>query len=165
MKKTITNFGDTEIEKQKFHRHKRPDSIKNMDIKKMVVFNVSLGKKCFKYLIRYENQTSMSVSPENECILKTKYISFQIKIDELENLEKYNEIWEKAKNSIKKESDSEPVCNKKYLKARITSHNKKINTNIHSNEIPKEGSQFICLSVILIDSFFGTGKNYYPQLF
>ena len=55
MKKTITNFGDTEIEKQKFHRHKRPDSIKNMDIKKMVVFNVSLGKKCFKYLIRYEN--------------------------------------------------------------------------------------------------------------
>ena len=36
-------------------------------------------------------------------------------------LEKYNEIWEKVKNSIKKEFDSEPVYNKKYLKAKIKS--------------------------------------------
>ena len=31
--------------------------------------------------------------------------------------------------------------------------------------MPKEGSHFICLSMILIDSVFRTGKNYYPQLF
>ena len=37
--------------------------------------------------------------------------------------------------------------------------------NFHNNKIPKEGSQFICLSVILIDSEFKTGKNYYPQVF
>ena len=36
-----------------------------------------------------------------------KYISFLIKDDEL--LKKYNEIWAKVKNSIKKEFDSEPV--------------------------------------------------------
>ena len=30
---------------------------------------------------------------------------------------------------------------------------------------PKEGSQFICLSVILIDSVFKTSKSYYPQVF
>ena len=29
----------------------------------------------------------------------------------------------------------------------------------------KKGSQFICLSVFLIDSVFNTGKNYYPQVF
>ena len=40
---------------------------------------------------------------------ETKYISFLIKGDEL--LEKYNEIWEKVKNNIKKEFDSEPVYN------------------------------------------------------
>ena len=28
-----------------------------------------------------------------------------------------------------------------------------------------ESSQFVCLSVILIDSVFRTGKNYYPQVF
>ena len=28
-----------------------------------------------------------------------------------------------------------------------------------------EGSQYICLSVILIDSIFRTSKSYYPQVF
>ena len=39
----------------------------------------------------------------------TKYMSFLIKDDEL--LEKYNEICEKVRNSIKTEFDSEPVYN------------------------------------------------------
>ena len=90
-------------------------------------------------------------------------ISFLRKDDAL--LEKYNEIWEKFKKIIKKEFDSEPVYNEKYLKAKIKSYNGKINTNFHNNKIPKEGSQFICLSVTLIDSVFRTGKNYYPQVF
>ena len=37
--------------------------------------------------------------------------------------------------------------------------------HFYNNKIPKDGSQFICLSVILIDSVFKTGKNYYPQVF
>ena len=44
-------------------------------------------------------------------------MSSLIKHDEL--LGKYNEIWEKIKNSIKKEFDSKPVYNEKYLKARL----------------------------------------------
>ena len=76
-----------------------------------------------------------------------------------------NTIWEKVKNSIKKEFDSEPVYNEKYLKAKIKSYNGKISTNFHDNKIPKEGSQLICLSVILINSVFRTGKNYYPRVF
>ena len=79
---------------------------------------------------------------------KTKYMSFQIKNNGL--LEKYNEIWEKVTNSIKKEFNSEPVYNKKYLKTRIKSYKGKINTNFLNNKIPKEGSQCIFLSVILI---------------
>ena len=31
--------------------------------------------------------------------------------------------------------------------------------------MPREGSQFISLSVILIASFFRSGKKYYPQVF
>ena len=76
-----------------------------------------------------------------------------------------NTIWEKLKNSLKKEFDSEPVYNEKYLKAKIKSYNGKISTNFHDNKIPKEGSQLICLSVILINSVFRTGKNYYPRVF
>ena len=90
---------------------------------------------------------------------ETKYTSFLIKGDEL--LEKYNEIWEKVKNSIKKEFDSQPAYNEKYLKAKIESYNGKINTNFLKNKTPKEGSQCIFLSVILINSGFRTGNNYY----
>ena len=43
-----------------------------------------------------------------------KLMFFLIKDNEL--LEKNNYIWEKVKNSIKKELDSEPVHNEKYLK-------------------------------------------------
>ena len=94
---------------------------------------------------------------------ETKYMSFLIKDDKL--LETYNEIWEKLKNVIKKEFDCEPVYNEKYLKAKIKSYNGKINSSFCNNKIPKDGSQFICLSVILIDSVFRSGKNYYPQVF
>ena len=61
-------------------------------------------------------------------------------------------MWSKVKNSIKKEFNSEPLYNEKYLKAKIKSYNGKINTNFRSNNKPKEGSQFIFLSVLLIDS-------------
>ena len=47
--------------------------------------------------------------------------------DEL--LEKYNELYEKVKDSLKREFDSKLVCKRKYLKAKIKSYNWKINTN------------------------------------
>ena len=54
-------------------------------------------------------------------------------------LKKYNEIWEKNKNSIKKEFDSKPVYNDKYLKAKLESYKRK---------------------VVLIDTVFRTVKSY-----
>ena len=49
---------------------------------------------------------------------KTKYISFLIKDEKL--LEKYNEIWRKVSSIVKKEFDSNPVYNEKYLKTKIS---------------------------------------------
>ena len=94
---------------------------------------------------------------------ETKYVSSLIKDDEL--LEKYNKIQKKVKIIIEKKFDSEPVYNEKYLKAKTNFYNRKINTNFDNNKIPKECSQFICLSVTLIDSVFRTGKNCYPKVF
>ena len=74
---------------------------------------------------------------------------FLIKHENL--LEKYNEFWKKDNNILKKEFDSKPVNNEKYLKTKIKSCNGKISTNFWSNKISKEGSQCICLPVILID--------------
>ena len=33
---------------------------------------------------------------------------------------KYNTIWNKVHNLLKREFDSEPVCNDKYIKAKIS---------------------------------------------
>ena len=51
------------------------------------------------------------------------------------------------------------------MKTKIKSYNGKINTNFYNNKIPKEGSQCICLSVVLTDSVYKEDKNYYPQVF
>ena len=78
------------------------------------------------------------------------------------NYQKNIKNWEKVKNSIKKEFDRKP---QKYLKAKLKFYHGKINTNFHNKKIPIEGSQFICLSVILMNFGFRTGKNYHAQVF
>ena len=60
-------------------------------------------------------------------LMKLSNVSFLIKDDKL--LEKYKEILGKFENSFKKEFVSEPMYNKKNLKAKIKSYNGKINTN------------------------------------
>ena len=52
MERAVIKFGDIKIKKQKIHQHKRPISIKIIDINKIVVSNkVSFDKKGFKYFI------------------------------------------------------------------------------------------------------------------
>ena len=124
----VIKFGDIELYKQRFHQHKEPISIE------IVVSNkVSFGKKGFKYFIGYKNVKKLDLCVyfsqkwvHIEKTLMKLNMSFLIKDNEL--LEKYNEIWEKAKDSLKREFDSKPVYNKKYLKAKIKSYFGKINT-------------------------------------
>ena len=92
----------------------------------------------------------------------TKCMTFLIKD---ESLEKHNKIWDKVSNTTKKEFESSRVYNEKYLKTKIKFYDGKINTNSHGDKVPKERSQRVSLSVILIDSIFRTGKNYHPQVF
>ena len=90
-------------------------------------------------------------------------LSFFHKRDKL--LEKYNGTWEKVRDSLKKEFDSEPVYNQKCLKGKTKSQNGEIKANFHNSKMSKEDSQYICLSVILINLIFRLGKNYYLQKF
>ena len=86
-----------------------------------------------------------------------------IKEDEL--LQKYNEIWDKISSNIQKGFDSETLCNKKYLKSKRRSYERKISTSFHDDRIPKKSFYWICLSVILINFVFKIGKNYYLLVF
>ena len=94
---------------------------------------------------------------------ETKYMSFLIR--DVELFEKYNEIWEKVSNSSKKGFYSEPVYNEKYLKTKIKSYEWKINPHFRNDKIPEEGSQCVCLSVILTDSVYRTDNNSSSSVF
>ena len=72
-------------------------------------------------------------------------------------------FWKKSATLTKK-FDSKPVYNGKYLKTKIKSYNGKINTNFHNNKKAKESSQFIYLTLILVDYVYKTSNNYYPQV-
>ena len=80
-------------------------------------------------------------------------------------LEKCNEFWDKARKFIEKLLISDPVYNDEYSKTKIKFYEAKININFHYNKVPKEDSQYICISVFLIETVFTAGKNYQPQLF
>ena len=93
-----------------------------------------------------------------------KYINFLVSDKKI--LEKYSEIWNKIKRLIKKEFNSEPVYNDKYIKTKIKIDNDKVHTDFQNNRIPKDNEYCACLYVILLDSIFvNSNKEYYPQIF
>ena len=50
-------------------------------------------------------------------------------------LKKYFEIWNKIKSLIKKEFNSEPVYNDKYIKTKMKIYNDRVYTNFQHNKI------------------------------
>ena len=90
-----------------------------------------------------------------EDINKTKDMSFLIIEEKLP--EKYNDIWMKSAIVWKKN-----LIMRLYTMKKILSRNGQ--HKFYGDKVPKEGSQCICLSVILIDSVFIADENYYPQL-
>ena len=100
---------DTEIKKHKFHYHKNPILIDDVDINKIIVSNkVSFRKTCFKYFTgtkikKFKSLNQYIVLPKRsgytKSFIATKYMSFLIKDDEF--LDKYNKICDQFSNSIK----------------------------------------------------------------
>lgn len=58
---------------------------------------------------------------------------------------------------------TEEIFSEKYLKTKIK-HEGKVYTNFYNDKTPKEGSHFIYLSVVLIDSVFKMVKGHCPQV-
>ena len=77
MEKTVIKFGNIENQKQKFDHHKRPISIKNVDINKRFVSG-------FKYFIGYKDSKKIrplcifvpKMSAYRKDFDDTRYISF-----------------------------------------------------------------------------------------
>ena len=87
-------------------------------------------------------------------------MSFVIKDDDL--LDKYNEIWDKLKGELIIKFHSMPVCDEKYIKAKVREFNGVIKTNI-SDE--KENEHYSCIACITFASVMRMEKKNYPQLY
>ena len=90
-------------------------------------------------------------------------MSFLIKDDMC--LDKYNEIWNKIKQTLNIKFHSMSVYDEKYIKVKVREFNGVIKTNILGDEIPKEGVHYACISCITIDSVMRIKKMNYPQVY
>ena len=79
-----------------------------------------------------------------------KKMSFVIKDDDV--LDKYNEIWNKFKNTLNIKFHSMPVYHKKCINAKVREFNGVIKTNLLGDGIPKENLHYACTACITIDS-------------
>ena len=176
MEKQVLIFDKQCINKDSFYKNKRPISIDRVETRIIVLPKKDLyGKKgSFKYFIGYIHEGN--VFPILLCIKLPQmngYVKYfdrnnkciNLLVYDKELLKKYNEIWDKLSNLLKKEFDLKPVRDNKYFKIKIKIYNNRINTNFHSNEIPEDNECCAFLSVILLDSVVIVNKKYYPQIF
>ena len=88
-----------------------------------------------------------------------KNMSFVIKDDDV--LDKYNEIWDKIKETLSIKFHSMPAYDEKYIKAKVREFNGVIKTNFLGDEIPKESMHYTCIACITIDSVVRMEKKNY----
>ena len=85
-----------------------------------------------------------------------KSMSFVIKDDHV--LDKYNEIWDKTKESLNK-FHSIPVYDEKYIKAKVREFNGVIKRHFLDDKILKENMQSTCIASITIDTIMKMKKK------
>ena len=127
-------FGEYFINRNAFHKNKRPISIDEVDIRRIVLSSKhSYGNKgSFKYFIGYIKKNDPFPAPL--CIKFSQINEYTKYFDNSNNymnllvyykklLKKYNEIWDKISNLLKEGLYSEPMHNDKYIKTKITIFN------------------------------------------
>ena len=84
-------------------------------------------------------------------------MSFMIE-DDRESV-KYNEIWNKVKNTLNIQFHSIPVYAEKHIKTKVKEFNGVVNTNFWGDRVPKEGMHYTCIACISIDSVMKIEKT------
>ena len=138
------------VNKKEFHKSKQPIDLDLINVDQIVISdNFKHSDDGFKYFIGYKEGEIVKplciiLHQMNGYIkyLKNggKNMSFLIKDDEVR--EKYDEIWDVIKNKLSIEFHSEPVYNKKYLKAEVREFDCKIKTNFLGDKVPQGNKHY-----------------------
>ena len=92
-----------------------------------------------------------------------KNMSSVIKDDDI--LDKYNEIWDKIKETLNVKFHIMPVYDEKYIKAKKREFNGVIKTNFLGDEIPKENVNYASIACVTIESVMKIEKKNYAQVY
>ena len=152
------NFGDKKINNSTFYKNKKLFNTHDLDVNKILVSKKeSYGaKNSLKYFIGYNDDDAIRPLciklPQMIGYVKhfdsNKTMSFKVSYNKL--LKKYNKIWEKIRNLLNIEFDSEPVYgdNDKYIKTKIKMYEDRVNTNVQGKNVLTENASYKCLSLI-----------------
>ena len=80
-------------------------------------------------------------------------------------MNKYNEIWDKIKETLSIKFHGTPVYDEKYIKAKVRAFNGVVKTNFLSDEVPKENENYTYIACATIDSVMRMEKKIYPQVY
>ena len=90
-------------------------------------------------------------------------MSFVIRDDYV--LDKYNEIWDKIKETLNIKFHSMPAYDEKYIKAKVREFSGVIKTNFLRDEVPKENEHYTSIACITIDSVMKIERKNYPKVY
>ena len=166
-------FSIIKVNKKEFHKSKQAIDLDSVTTDKIVVSDkFKHSEEGYKYFIGYKEDEIVRplciILPQMNGYIKYfenggKNMSFLIKNDEV--WEKYEDIWDVIKNKLGIKFHSEPIYEKKYLKAKIREFDGDIKTNFLGNGLPKENMYYTCIACITIDSVIRMNKKNYPQVY
>ena len=173
MSEKTLKFNNIRLNKKEFHKSKQPIDLMSVNVDQIVVSDkFKHSDEGFKYFIGYQEDEIVKplciILPQMTGYIKYfenggKNMSFVIKDDDV--LDKYNEIWDKIKETLSIKFHSMPVYDEKYIKAKVREFNGVIKTNFLGDEIPKESMHYTCIACITIDSVMRMEKKNYPQVY
>ena len=173
MNEKTLKFNNIKVNKKEFHKSKQVIDLDSAAIDKIVVSDkFRHSEEGYKYFIGYQENEIIKplciILPQMNGYIKYfenggKNMSFLIKNDEV--WEKYENIWDVTKNKLGIKFYSEPIYEKKYLKAKIREFNGDIKTNVLGNGLPKENMYYTCIACITINSVIRINKKNYPQVY
>ena len=139
MSEKLIHFGDKKVNKKDFYNNKKQFNMEDIDINKILISKPETYENNMrKYIIGYNDNT---ISPLQLFLPKvTGYLNnlkdgarkMSFFTNNNEFLERYNAIWEKISDLVKKKFDSDPIYSNKYIKSKIRSYNNDIITNFRN---------------------------------
>ena len=174
MNKQKLKLGDIVVNEKELHASKQAIALNLVNTNKIVASDkFKHSDDGSKYFIGYLHDDDVIrplciILPQMSGYIKYfdnggKNMSFKIE-DESVYL-KYTELWNKIKTSLNKRFHSQPIYDDKFIKTKVTTFSRMINTLFSGNEIPKERNHYIFIATICIDSVLKIDKKNYPQVY